>query len=174
MKKIKNFQIVSAIFVMITGTLLHFTYEWFPNCKGIALISAVNESTWEHLKLVFFPMLFSMLVGLFYLGNNRNVLFGKLVGTAVAMSFIVVFFYTYTGIIGENFAALDIGSFFIAVILGEYEAYKIMISDEKNSNFSSIVIWCILIICFIVFTYNPPHIGLFKDPLTGTYGEMNK
>ncbi len=119
-------------------------------------------------------MLFSMVVGLFYLGNNRNVLFGKLIGTAVAMSFIVVFFYTYTGIIGKNFAALDIGSFFIVVILGEYEAYKIMISDEKNSNFSSIVIWCILIICFIVFTYNPLHIGLFNDPLTGTYGEMNK
>ena len=53
---IKNFQIFSTIFVMILGTLLHFTYEWSGGNLLVASFSAVNESTWEHLKLLFYPM----------------------------------------------------------------------------------------------------------------------
>lgn len=45
------------IFISILGVLLHFTYEWSGDNPAIGLFSAVNESTWEHLKLIFFPML---------------------------------------------------------------------------------------------------------------------
>ena len=122
MKKIRNFQIISVIFVWIVGTLLHFTHDWFPNSTIFTIISAVNESTWEHLKLVFFPMLCMTIIGYFYNKSVKNFLYAKLISILIAMSFIVVFFYTYTGIIGRNFAVLDIGSFFVAVILGEYLA----------------------------------------------------
>ena len=54
-KKIIRFQIFSVIFTWILGTILHFLYEWSGDNKIIASFSAVNESTWEHLKLVFFP-----------------------------------------------------------------------------------------------------------------------
>ena len=100
MKKIRNFQIISVIFVWIVGTLLHFTHDWFPNSTIFTIISAVNESTWEHLKLVFFPMLFMTVIGYFYNKDVKNFLYAKLVSILTAMSFIVVFFYTYTGIIG--------------------------------------------------------------------------
>ena len=63
---IKNFQIFSTIFVMILGTLLHFTYEWFGENLFIASFSAVNESTWKHLKLLFFPMLITIIIGTNY------------------------------------------------------------------------------------------------------------
>ena len=72
MKRVKNFQIVSIIFVWIAGTLLHFTHDWFPDSVVFSIISAVNESTWEHLKLVFFPMLFMTIVGYFY---NKDIKF---------------------------------------------------------------------------------------------------
>lgn len=84
------------------------------------------------------------------------------------MSFIVVFFYTYTGVIGRNFAVLDIGSFFVAVALGEYYAYKIMLSGkDKISSLAVIVILAVIFLCFAVFTYYPPNIGLFANPLIG-------
>lgn len=168
-KKIIRFQIFSVIFTWILGTILHFLYEWSGDNKIIASFSAVNESTWEHLKLVFFPMLITTIVGFLVIGkDNKKFWCAKTIGIILAMSFIIVFFYTYTGIIGTNFAILDIGSFFVAVILGEYVAYKIMTNDEYklkcNKRIAVIGLICILL-CFIIFTYLPPHIGLFKDPI---------
>ncbi len=168
MSKIKRFQILSVIFVWIVGTLLHFTHDWFPNSVVFTVISAVNESTWEHLKLVFFPMLFMTVIGYFYNKDVKNFLYAKLVSILVAMSFIVVFFYTYTGVIGRNFAVLDIGSFFVAVALGEYYAYKIMLSvKDKMSSIAVVAILAVIFLCFAVFTYYPPSIGLFVNPLIG-------
>jgi len=173
-KKIIRFQIFSVIFTWILGTILHFLYEWSGDNKIIASFSAVNESTWEHLKLVFFPMLVTTIIGFFVIGKDNNKFWcAKTLGIILAMSFIVVFFYTYTGIIGTNFAILDIGSFFVAVILGEYVAYKIMTNEEYklkcNKRIAVIGLICILL-CFIIFTYLPPHIGLFKDPISNGYG----
>lgn len=173
-KKIIRFQIFSVIFTWILGTILHFLYEWSGDNKIIASFSAVNESTWEHLKLVFFPMLITTIVGFLVIGkDNKKFGCAKTIGIILAMSFIIVFFYTYTGIIGTNFAILDIGSFFVAVILGEYVAYKIITNDEYklkcNKRIAVIGLICILL-CFIIFTYLPPHIGLFKDPISNGYG----
>ncbi len=172
-KKILRFQIFSVIFTWILGTILHFLYEWSGDNKIIASFSAVNESTWEHLKLVFFPMLITTIVGFLAIGkDNKKFWCAKTIGIILAMSFIIVFFYTYTGIIGTNFAILDIGSFFVAVILGEYVAHKIMTNDEYkqkcNKRIAVIGLICILL-CFIIFTYLQPHIGLFKDPISNGY-----
>ena len=173
-KKILKFQIFSVIFTWILGTILHFLYEWSGDNKIIASFSAVNESTWEHLKLVFFPMLITTIIGFWIIGkDNKKFWCAKTIGIILAMSFIIVFFYTYTGMIGTNFAILDIGSFFVAVILGEYAAYKIMINEEDkqkcNKRIAIIGLTCILL-GFIIFTYLPPHIGLFKDPISNGYG----
>ena len=40
------------IFISVLGVLLHFTYEWSGDNAVVGLFSAVNESTWEHLKLL--------------------------------------------------------------------------------------------------------------------------
>jgi hypothetical protein len=168
---ILTFEILSTIFVMILGTLLHFTFEWSSNNLFVGAFSTVNESTWEHLKLLFFPMLTATIIGYFYTKPTVcNYLCAKVQGILVAISFIIVFFYTYTGIIGTNFAILDIASFFIAVILGEYVSYKKIVSKASCNNLISIIILLVLCLCFIIFTFLPPHIGLFKDPLTGTFG----
>lgn len=169
--KIRNYQIISAIFVCILGTLLHFTYEFLGENIFVAAFSAVNESVWEHLKLLFFPMLLTTIIGYFYMWKNvSNFLCSKALGIIVSMLFIIIFFYTYTGIIGKSIVFIDIASFFVAVILGEYLAYKLMISNFKCNNIISIVILTIILISFIVFTYFTPNIGLFKDSVTNQYG----
>lgn len=173
--KIKNYQIVSVIFVCITGTLLHFTYEFFGENIFVASFSAVNESVWEHLKLVFFPMILTTIIGYFYIGKNApNFLCSKLLGIITSMLFIIIFFYTYTGIIGKSIVFIDIASFFVAVILGEYLAYKLMISNFKCNKIIATIILIIILICFIVFTYFTPNIEIFKDPLTNQYGIILK
>lgn len=170
-KKIKDYQIFSVIVTFILGTLLHFTYELSGESSIIASFSAINESVWEHLKLLFFPMLLTTIVGYFYLGKNvPNFLCSKAIGIITSMLFTVIFFYTYSGILGKNIAIIDISSFFIATILGEYVAYRLMNSTFKCNHKIAIIVLILIGICFITFTYSAPKIGIFKDSITGQYG----
>lgn len=169
--KVLKFTIFSGIFVMILGTLLHFTYEWSGDNTFVAAFSAVNESTWEHLKLLFYPMLLTTIIGYFHLGKTSpNFLCARLLGILTAILFTIVFFYTYTGVIGTNFAFIDISIFFVAVILGELVSYKRLTSNCSCNNYFSIFLIIALFICFITFTYFTPEIGLFRDPVTGLFG----
>lgn len=169
--KILKFTIFSGIFVMILGTLLHFTYEWSGNNTFVASFSAVNESTWEHLKLLFFPMFLTTILGYFYFRKiSSNFLCAQLLGILTAILFTITFFYTYTGIVGTNFAFVNISIFFVAVVLGELVSYKILVSDFKCNSYIVLFFITLLLICFITFTYFTPKIGLFKDPVSGNYG----
>lgn len=169
----KNFIIFSTIFIMVLGTLLHFTYNWSKQNFIVASFSAINESTWEHLKLVFFPMLLTTIIGYFLFGKNiPNFLCANVLGIITAISFIVIFFYTYTGIIGTNFAILDIGSFFVAVFLGEFVIYKILNSTFNCNKLLATIVLILLLFSFIFFIYFPPKIGLFKDPLENKSGNI--
>lgn len=170
--KIKTWQIITVIICLILGTLLHFTYEWSGENLIVALFSAVNESTWEHLKLTFYPMLLIGLIGYFITGKrSRNYWMAQALGILAAITFITTFFYTYTGIIGANFALLDIGSFVVAILLGEYVTYKLLTSPKTyNSEFISIIFLIAVLLSFILYTFDPPKIALFKDPINGSFG----
>ena len=66
------FEIAGFIFVSVVGTLLHFAYEYFDYSTVAAVISPINESTWEHLKLLFFPFLFYTLFEYLVIGKKYN------------------------------------------------------------------------------------------------------
>ena len=170
--KIKMWQIIVIVVSLILGVLLHFTYEWSGENMIVASFSAVNESTWEHLKLVFFPMLLMAVIGYFVIGKRSdNYWTAQAVGIIVAIIFITIFFYTYTGIIGNNIAILDISLFVIAIILGEIIAYKLLKSSKSyNAEFLSIVFLIMLLISFIFYTFNPPKVPYFQDPVSKSYG----
>lgn len=170
-KSILIFQIVSTIFTIILGTILHFTYQWSNENLLVGLFSAINESTWEHLKLLFFPMLITTIIGYFYFGKTiPNFLSAKTIGIIVAILFTIIFFYTYTGIIGTNFAVFNILAFIFSAVLGEYIAYRIMTSNFPCNKTITILTLITLLVCFILFTFYAPKIGLFKDPITNKYG----
>ena len=148
MSKLQKWQIGATAFCLVIGTLLHFTYELSGGNTFVAAFSAVNESTWEHLKLVFYPTFIFLIIEYFFIGKStNNYSIAKTTAIIFEMSFITIFFYTYTGIIGTNYAFLDISSFVVAIIIP-----------------------ILLLIAFIIATYNPPMINLFKDPVTGGYG----
>lgn len=170
-KKVKNFQIFSVIFTFILGTLLHFTYKWSGGNNIVAIFSSINESVWEHLKLLYFPMLITIIIGAIYFKNEvSNFVCAKTIGIISSILFTVIFFFTYTGVLGKNIAAIDVLSFFIATILGEYVAYRLIQSRFKCKNRFDLIILIVLGISFILFTYFTPEIGIFKDPATGNYG----
>lgn len=173
-KKILYWQIAAILFTWVLGTALHFTYEWSGANNIVGIFGAVNESTWEHLKLSFFPMLlFSIIEGVFIYKHSNNYIEAKTISLFLSILFITIIFYTYTGILGTNFAVIDILTFYISVLLSEWVAYKIMIKEEETTKLSkilSILIVLFLLICFLTFTFYTPKVQIFKDPITNKYG----
>lgn len=174
MKKIRILTITGAVFTLIAGTLMHFIYEWVGGAA--AIVGAVNESTWEHLKLVFWPMLLFTIFEYFVYGKKaKGFLPIKTVSILVGMALIIVLFYTYSGIVGKNLLPADISVFVIAVLTAYLLSYRLLTTPKPWSQSRwavvvSLMILVLLITCFVVFTYYPPSIGLFLDPVTGTYG----
>lgn len=172
--KLLKMQIIVIIVCLILGALLHFTYQWSGENLLVASLSAVNESVWEHLKLVFYPMLIMAIIEYPFVRQIvNNYIEAKIIGIFVAMSFMLVSFFTYTGILGTNFAIINILIFIISIILGEWIVYKLMNRNNESTTITKVlasIITVFFLICFIVFTYNTPEVNLFRDYTTGEYG----
>lgn len=166
MKQLKKYIIAGIIFVLITGTLAHFFYEWTGNNFIIGLFAPVNESVWEHMKLLFFPMLiYSFAVVLKLKKDNPCIIsafcFGILLGTIL----IPLFFYTYTSILGRNIFALDVGTFVLSTIIAFYSVYRLTLSCKlKAYTLLLCALVAVLFICFLVFSYHPPELPIFANP----------
>lgn len=172
--KLLKIEIIVIVVCLFLGTLLHFTYQWSGENLVVGSFSAVNESVWEHLKLVFYPMLIMAIIEYPFVKKiANNYIEAKTIGIFTAISFIIVSFFTYTGIIGTNFFLIDILIFIISVILGECISYKLMRRKNESTNLSKILASAIIIfllICFIVCTYYTPEVNLFRDFTSGAYG----
>lgn len=169
--KLRWFFIIGFVFVNIAGTISHFVYDWFPS-DFTAVFFAVNESTWEHMKLAFFPMFIYFLAGYPIVGKRyNNYVFAMFLALAISTILIPILFYGYTAIIGKSIIIIDISIFVISVFAGFVAAYFAMIREDKKAlNAIGIIGIVILTACFLTFTFYPPQIFLFKDPITGGYG----
>lgn len=166
MKTKKTYIIAGFIFTAVLGTLAHFFYNWSGDNPLIGLFTPVNESTWEHMKLLFFP---AILWSFFLPGQLAETSPGLrpalLLGTIIGTLSIPVLFYTYSGILGRNVAWIDIGIFFIATAIAYIFAFKTADLPYIKEKRRSILLLIILFtICFFVFTWLPPDIGLFAEP----------
>ncbi len=156
----------------IGGTLLHFLYEWTGKNAFAALISGVNESTWEHMKLLFFPLFIFAVVQSFFFKDEQSFWCVKLIGTLLGLLTIPVLFYTYNGVFGRSPDWLNIAIFFISAAMTFYVENRLFKSEKIKCKQPLIpfIIFAVIALLFIAFTFLPPKIPLFKDPLTGTFG----
>ena len=173
-EKLLKIQVIITVISIILGTILHFTYNLSGENNFIGTFSAVNESVWEHLKLAFFPMLILGIIEYFFVKNiSNNYIEAKTIGIFLAISFIVVAFFTYTGILGVDILILDILIFITSIILGETISYKLMKRENESNNKTKVlagIILIFLLFSFIICTFNPPKVNLFRDPITKAYG----
>ena len=161
--KLRNFELISTVFIMILGIVLHFLYQWSSENYFVGYFSAVNESICEHLKLLFFPFLITIILGRVYFKNEYDYYFcNKTKGLIVSLLFIVVFFYTYSGVLGKNVDFVNIISFFVAVIIGQFYSYKNNKDNAVCNNFLALFSLVILFVMFLIFTYNAPNLGIFN------------
>ena len=171
-RSIGLWQLMGFAVTSFVGTLLHFLYDWTAESVWVAPFSGVNESTWEHMKLLFWPMLLFAAAQSIFFRDRRDFWCIKLRGTLQGLVLIPVLFYTYNGAIGKSPDWINIAIFFIsAAIAYRYEAYALKRETVtcKHPHLSLFLLLFIALL-FIVFTFLTPRIGIFCDPLTGTYG----
>ena len=165
-------QLAGLTFTAILGTLLHFLFDWTKS-PSLAPISAVNESTWEHMKLLFFPsFFFALFQNRFFRREFSNFWWVKLVGISFGLLFIPVLFYTVNGAFGKSPDWLNILFFFIAITAAYFLEFYLFKHDYLLCKLPFLALSALLLIAlaFGVFTFYPPQIPLFQDPVTGFYG----
>ena len=171
-RSVSLWQLFGFAVTSLGGTLLHFLYDWLGQAAWIAPLSGVTESTWEHMKLLFWPMLLYAVVQSFFFKDRGDFWCVKLRGMVLGLTLIPVIFYTYNGVIGKSPDWLNIAIFFVtaaAVYLYETRLYRKERMGCRSPKWAVAALGGLAIL-FAVFTFFTPEIGIFRDPLTGTYG----
>ena len=171
-KSIGIWQLAGFAATSLGGTLLHFLYDWLGKAGWIAPFSGVNESTWEHMKLLFWPMLLFAITQSFFLRGRSDFWCVKLRGTLLGLVLIPVLFYTYNGTIGKSPDWINIAIFFIAAAISYLYETKLFYRESTQCRSARVAFLslCFIALLFVIFTFNAPQIGIFKDPLTGAFG----
>lgn len=156
----------------LLGTVLHFLYDWTGGAVWTAPFSGVNESTWEHMKLLFWPMFLFAIVQSFFFRDREDFWCVKLRGILLGLALIPVLFYTYNGVIGPSPDWINIAIFFVSAAVAYLYETRQLGRGEGECAFprAAFAVLCGIAVLFGVFTFLTPEIGIFRDPLTGTYG----
>jgi hypothetical protein len=192
-KSLTHIRIITVLTFLVTSALGfagHYAFDFFGRIPAIAWLFPVNESTWEHLKLLFFPFFLCSFTGLIWLyiksDSQSSVrqkkqlissyLDGSALGVIGGMTAIVVLFYTINGLLGFNLDWLNIVIYFVGVAYACIILYRHATKtyDKSIPVILPILLYIVITGMFIIFTYYPPHIGLFKDPLNSLYGLQTK
>jgi len=171
-----GYELIGIFFIIVLGSLLHFTFELSGHRPAIGVFSAVNESVWEHLKLGFWPALVYTVIEYRYLKKStNNFLLAKTVGIYLITIIIPILFYSYTAILGESVLVIDILTFVIAAIIGQLASYRLLTYRKLSETLKKISLFALVLlgVAFVLFTFYPPHLPIFRDPITGEYWIVN-
>jgi hypothetical protein len=164
-KSISFWQMVGFIAAGVGGTLLHFLYDWSGQHPVVGAFSAVNESIWEHMKLLFFPMLVFSLIEYSRIGKDYpNFWCVKLIGTLMGLTAIPVLYYTYTGALGVSADWFNIAIFFITAGAVYWLETRLLQNSRPRCTFPAVALGTLLLIgvVFVMLTYHPLNLPLFQ------------
>ena len=171
-RSIRLWQLLGFAVTSLGGTVLHFLYDWLGKTAWVAPFSGVNESTWEHMKLLFWPMLLFAFAQRFFFPEREDFWCVKLRGTLLGLALIPILFYTYNGVIGRSPDWLNIAIFFVSAAIAYVYETRLFHSEKGSPDIpkAALAVLGVIAILFVAFTFWTPEIGIFEDPLTGTYG----
>ena len=163
---------LSVIIVSLVGTLAHFLYDISHQKRILGLFAAVNESTWEHIKIAITPtLLWSLYDGYLY-GTNPNYFCAKLLSLLLLTFFIPFIFYSYKHFTKKPVLIVDILTFYIAIVLSQLTLYVVLSTAPVFHflQYLSCVGLFVFFGCYMTLTLEPLKNVIFKDPITGKYG----
>jgi len=166
----------TAILGIIAG-FSHFAYPLSGDLVIVGLFNPVNESVWEHLKFMFFPNLAWWII-MYYIQkrkctiNLQKWIIAAASALVAAPLLVILLFYSYTGALGIESVIVDIALVFICFFTALRLAFHLYAHVRPSTLRVTLSIAAIVLIflAFLIFTFYPPHIPLFYDTTTGTYG----
>ena len=168
----RTWEIIGLFWTLAAGNLLHFVYDWTGSSVAAALFSAVNESTWEHMKLLAVPWILFSLVEYIVL-RSGGIAGPRAVGLLVGLAAIPLLFYGYKGVVGQGNMIVDILIFQVSVQLSFWASWSLQ-KRRRLSGAGWTVLGLLVLLgvwaLFLLFTFRAPDLAVFVDPLTGMRG----
>lgn len=155
------------LFVGVLGTLFHFAYDFLGKAWFWGLIFPVNESIWEHLKLLFFSAVLWWLIEWFFIEKTPCFFPIRMKALLCGLVSIPLLHYTYSGVIGQRFSAVDISIYFVADALYFWLVHRFSRNkktDCEGETLLSLLIFLMILFAFAAFTFYPPDLGIFWEP----------
>lgn len=160
-------EFVGFLFIVVLGSILHFTYEASGGFWLVGVFSAMNESVWEHLKLAFWPsLIWTLYLGFGSQSGINNFWVGRALALNSAPILIASGFYAYTAALGHHALIYDLFLFLVAVAIGQALAiftYRLGKLGAKTTIFAVVII-AIDIFLFSLLGFYPPDLPIFIDP----------
>ena len=158
----------------VLGTLGHFAYDWSGKSLPVGAFCAVNESTWEHMKLLFVPFfLFTMVEFIVFAEPLRSFFAAKAASILLGLLAIPVIFYSLGGMFGKTPDWVNITIFFLADALLYFMSFRLLTRGALRGGAwqlaGFLLLWA-LAFAFVFFTYRPIRLPLWQDPTNGLYG----
>ena len=161
--------------LFLVGTFMHFLYDLSGQNVIVGLIAAVNESIWEHSKMVLLPVICWWCFYYIIKGKGNDIDKNKwftsaLIALLTAIITIPMLYYFYTEAFGVEILSVDISILFVAILFGQLLALHFYKYSKGINSYMPICVFIFLILIFMIFTFYPPHLPIFRDSTTGQYG----
>jgi hypothetical protein len=175
--KVKRWEILGVFLIIGFGTTLHFWFEWTDYWRPMALIAAVNESTWEHFKMAFWPgVIFAVIEYPILKNETNNFALAKFAGLFAMPIITMILFYGYTTLTGTHLLWADVIVFILSVIGGQWISFLVLTRTKTLPPITqklALVGLTLMVLAFSLLSYYPLRNFLFAHPGTGEYGILS-
>ena len=170
---LRKLKLIGVIIAFVLCFPIHFLYDKLP-CFITSIIAPVNESIWEHMKILFTSILFAGVIQKIIVKVKhfpyKNVCISNIVAALSSVFIYLILYIPIYNSIGENLP-ITIFLMFIVIIISQIITIFV-IKFKKNLHMEN---WAILFTILIyaafgLLTYYPPQNELFRDPITNIYG----
>lgn len=171
--KFKKYEIAGIIFIYAGAVLLHFLFGLTGGNIFSILFASVNESVWENIKIFILPYMIWSVIELFSVKPPfKQFVVAKVTGLYFLIAANIAAFYIYTLFTGGPVFIIDLVLAAVWLILAQYCSHKLTVVPKDLSDRFAIAVFLLflLVVMYFTFTAFPPHVSLFLDHNTGTYG----
>lgn len=170
---LKKTRIYAVIGIFLLSFICHFVFDLFPNVL-FSIFFPVNESIWEHMKILFTATLLYSFIDKIILKklnvNYNNYYLQLFISAFISIPIYLIIYLPIYNSIRENMF-VSIFLLLIVYIIMQYISYKIMQKKEtKIPNYIFSILIILTYIIFIYLTYNPPQNYIFYDSENEIYG----
>jgi hypothetical protein len=148
----------------LVGTAWHFLYTWLPN-PLVGLIAPINESVWEHLKLLFWPFLLAC-PWLARQGRDPQRAWGACFAALLWMPVLLLgVYYPLKAGFDVQSEAMPILLYYLVLAAGFYLARRLSHSAAigRNAGVLLMLVGCYAA-CLVIFSVAAPMLPIFMSP----------